>query len=386
MDPTQQARHWWNLPVYGGTPQDWLIALGLSAAIALAVYLLKPILIRRLSAAAIHSRTQVDDALLAALRTTRFWIICIFAVSIGSRYLVLPDAHSRALATVTALALFLQAGLWANTLFKFWLNRSQARALASNASAATSLSAIGFIGQIALWAVVVLLALDNMGVNITALVAGLGVGGVAVALAVQNILGDLFASLSIVVDKPFVIGDFIIVENYMGTVEHVGLKTTRIRSLDGEQIVFSNSDLLQSRVRNYKRMYERRVVFTFSLVYETTPDQLEKVPAIVREAIEQHGDKVRFDRAHFQKFGDHALVFEVVYIVKDPDFNLYMDIQQAINLRILRALSDHGIYFAIPRQTVKVDGPIRIESQGGRSDGSGAQAARSGGEHWESPH
>lgn len=386
----QEPQSFWNLPVYGGTPQDWLIALGLSAAIALAVYLFKPILIRRLSGAIEHSNTKIDDALLAALRSTRFWIIVIFAISIGSRYLELPDPHSRALATVTALALFLQAGLWANTVFKFWLHRSQEKALLSNASAATSLSAIGFLGQMALWTVVTLLALDNMGVNITALVAGLGVGGVAVALAVQNILGDLFASLSIVVDKPFVIGDFIIIENYMGTVEYVGLKTTRIRSLDGEQIIFSNSDLLQSRVRNYKRMFERRVVFSFSLVYETTPDQLEKVPPIVRAAIEEQGEKVRFDRAHFQKFGDHALVFEAVYIVRDPDFNLYMDIQQAINLRILRELSARDIFFAIPRQTVKVDGPIRIVSDSAAPAGGNgkAGAARTGGttENRESSH
>lgn len=382
MEATQ---HWWDLPVYGGTPRDWLIALGLSAAIALAVYLLKPVLVRRLTRTAERTSTQLDDAFLRAVQATRIWIIALFAISIGSQYLDLPEQHAKALAVVTSLAVILQIGFWASSVFRFWIDRSRARAITSNASAATSLSAIGLLGQLVLWSVIVLVALDNMGVNITALVAGLGVGGVAVALAVQNILGDLFASLSIVVDKPFVIGDFIIVDNYMGTVENVGLKTTRIRSLDGELIVFSNGDLLKSRVRNYKRMYERRVVFNFSVVYETTPDQLEKVPPIVRRAIETHGSKVRFDRAHFQKFTDHALAFEVVYWVTDPDFNLYMDIQQAVNLAILRGLAEEQIYFAIPRQTLRVDGPVTLQSaEAPRNRNGGGPGTMA--EHWESSH
>jgi small-conductance mechanosensitive channel len=351
---------WLDLPVYGGTPRDWLIALGLSVALALAVYLLKPVLLRRLGAVAQHSQTRVDDALLEALKATRLWIVAIFAASIGSRYLDLPDPHGKALAAVTALAFFLQAGLWASALFKFWLSHSQERAMRANPGTATSIAAVGFIGQLLLWSLVVLLALDNIGVNVTAMVAGLGVGGVAVALAVQNILGDLFASLSIVVDKPFVIGDFIIVDDYMGSVEYVGLKTTRIRSLDGEQIVFSNSDLLKSRVRNYKRMFERRVVFTFNLVYETDADQVELVPQLVREAIEAQ-DKIRFDRSHFAKFGEQSLAFETVYWVLDPDFNLYMDIHQRIMLRLMREFDRRGICFAIPRQMTRFEQPIRVQ-------------------------
>ncbi|WP_165797410.1 mechanosensitive ion channel family protein [Solimonas fluminis] len=358
MDP-----QWLEAAVYGGTPKDWLVALGLSAAVALTVYLVKPILLRRLEAQALRSRTQIDDAMVAALRATRLWLVVIFALSIGSHYLTLPDRHGGVLKMVTAAAFFLQLGFWAGAALRFWMDRSRAKALASNASAATSLSAIGFLAQMVLWTVILLLVLDNFGINITALVAGLGIGGVAVALAVQNILGDLFASLSIVVDKPFVIGDFIIVDNYMGTVENVGLKTTRIRSLDGEQIVFSNSDLLKTRLRNYKRMVERRVVFSFGVSYDTSPEQIERIPPTIRRIIEGQ-PKVRFERAHFQKFGEYSLVFETVYWVTDPDYNLYMDIQQAVNLEIMRALKSAEVVFGLPRQSLVMERPLRFEAEG----------------------
>jgi small-conductance mechanosensitive channel len=222
------------------------------------------------------------------------------------------------------------------------------------------LNALRFIVRFILWTVIVLMTLDNLGVNVTTMVAGLGIGGIAVALAVQNILGDLFASLSIVIDKPFVIGDFVIVGEYMGAVEYVGLKTTRIRALGGEQIVFSNGDLLKARIRNFRRMRERRVLFSFGVLYQTQAELVEKVPAMVRGIVEAH-QKVRFDRAHFKSFGESSLAFEVVYWMLDPDFNLYMDVQQKINLEMLRAFEREGIRFAYPTRTLVVDGPIRVE-------------------------
>jgi len=195
---------------------------------------------------------------------------------------------------------------------------------------------------------------DNLGFNVTTLVASLGIGGVAVALAVQNILGDLFASLSIALDKPFVIGDFIVVDDIAGTVEHVGLKTTRVRSLSGEQVVFSNADLLKSRIHNYKRLYERRVLFGFGVLYRTPPEQLAAIPPMVREIITgQVG--TRFDRAHFKGFGASSLDFEVVYFVLDPDYNRYMDIQQAINLELVNRFAAAGVEFAFPTRTVHIE-------------------------------
>lgn len=220
-----------------------------------------------------------------------------------------------------------------------------------DAATVTTFTALGFIGRIALWTVVLLLALDNLGVEVSALIAGLGIGGVAVALALQNVLGDLFASLSIVLDKPFVIGDFIIVDNYLGTIEHVGLKTTRVRSLSGEQLIFANSDLLKSRIRNYKRMVERRIVFTLGVTYQTPYEKLKKIPQIIKEVLEKQ-ENARLDRAHFKEYGDFSLNYEIVYYVQSPDYYLYMDIQQAVNLEIYRRFQEEGIEFAYPTQTL----------------------------------
>ncbi|HPK54642.1 MAG TPA: mechanosensitive ion channel family protein, partial [Smithellaceae bacterium] len=198
-----------------------------------------------------------------------------------------------------------------------------------------------------------LLVLDNLGVNITGLVAGLGIGGIAVALAVQNILGDLLASLSIVLDKPFVIGDSIVVDSFSGTVEHIGLKTTRIRSISGEQLVFSNNDLLKSRIQNYKRMQERRVVFGFGVTYQTPLEKLPLINRIIREIIAAQPNS-RFERVHFKEYGDSALNYEVVYFVMTPEYGIFMDVQETINLEIFRRFQEEGIEFAYPTRTVLI--------------------------------
>ena len=213
---------------------------------------------------------------------------------------------------------------------------------------------LSFMARVAIWSVILLAALDNLGVNITTMIAGLGVGGIAVALAAQNILGDLFASLSIVLDKPFVVGDFLSIGDFLGSVERVGIKTTRLRSLSGEQLIFSNNDLLASRIRNYGRMLERRVVFSLGVTYQTPAAKLKIIPDMLRAAVESQ-EAVRFDRAHFQKYGDFALIFEVVYYVLSADYNEYMDIQQAINLKIFEEFDAEDIEFAYPTQTVYFD-------------------------------
>jgi len=225
---------------------------------------------------------------------------------------------------------------------------------ARDPSSVATVNAIAFLARLVLWSVALLLVLDNLGFNVTALVAGLGVGGIAIALAVQNILGDLFASLSIVLDKPFAVGDFLIVGEFMGSVEHVGLKTTRLRSLSGEQLIFSNNDLLGSRIRNYGRMYERRVVFKIGVTYQTPRDKLSRIPGIIRQVIEAQ-ENVRFDRSHFQAYGAFSLDFETVFYVTKPDYNVYMDIQQAINLGIHEQFETEGIEFAYPTQTLFVE-------------------------------
>ena len=332
---------------YGNTPLNWGIALGTSTALVLLATVAKPLLVRRLAERAKLTRTLVDDALVATLEATQIWLVATLAVAIGCQGLQLPPAVGKALAGAATIALFLQVGLWLNALLSYWVTRSRNKALATDAGAATSLSALGLIAQVLLWALILLLVLDNLGVNVTTLIAGLGIGGIAVALAAQNILGDVFASLSIVIDKPFVIGDFIIVDNFMGTVEHIGLKTTRIRSLDGEQIVLSNGDLLKTRLRNYKRMYERRIVFPFRVRYTTRPEQLEQIPGIVRRLVESHKN-TRFERSHFYRFGEWSFDFETVFWMTTPDYNVYMDVQQQLNLDLMREFARRGIEFSLP--------------------------------------
>lgn len=339
---------------FGNSVETWLIALGIIVVSFVILKVLQAIVARRLAAIAKTTITQLDDLVVAVIGKTKFLFVLVASLYAGTYVLVLPPAVHRIVATIFVLGLLLQVGFWGNALIGFWLNRMVKRRMAEDAASATTMSALGFLSRLILWSVVLLVGLDNVGVNITGLATGLGIGGIAVALAVQNVLGDLFASLSIVLDKPFVIGDFIIVDQYLGTVEYIGLKTTRVRSLSGEQVVFSNTDLLRSRIRNYKRMFERRVVFSVGIVYQTPAEKVEAVSKIIRQIIEQQKN-ARFDRAHFKAFGDSALQYEIVYYVTNSDFNVYMDIQQAINLEILRTFRREGIEFAYPTQTLFVE-------------------------------
>lgn len=259
--------------------------------------------------------------------------------------------------------LVLQVALWVNRITQVAFERTLSRYRADNPAGATHIMVIGLISRIALWLVALLVMLDNLGFNVTTLMASLGIGGIAVALAVQNILGDIFSSISIALDKPFVIGDFIVVESYMGTVEYVGLKTTRLRSLDGEQIIFSNSELLKNRIRNYKRMQERRIQFGFNIDLATPHEVVQKIPAMIRSIIEAQQNDIRFDRAHFKGFGDNALQFEVVYILPTPDFNQYMDVQQAINFALLQQLHELGVEFGYTTRTMYLTEPEAASDQ-----------------------
>lgn len=334
--------------------RDWFTALGLALSVNVAVAVVKSLARMRLEALAQRTTTALDDSLVMAVRRTQQWLVLLVSLFLAHHYLELPDRLSGLLRGVAVFAAFVQIGLWLGTMIEFWGTRSKQRALEHDPGTATTLGAIKFVAKLVVWSVLLLLALSNIGVDVTAALAGLGIGGIAVALAVQNILGDLFASLSIVVDKPFVLGDFVIVDEYQGTVEHIGLKTTRIRSLSGEQLVFTNSDLLQARLRNYKRMQERRIMFRFGVVYQTSAAQLERIPEIVRDIVCQQ-DEARFDRVHFFSFGDSSYDFEVVYWVLDPGYLNYMNTQQAINLAMVRAFEKEGIEFAYPTRTLHVE-------------------------------
>lgn len=336
---------------FGNPVRQWLIAVGIVVATLVVLKVLRGLLLWRLAKLAEKTATLVDDFLVDVLRRTRRFLVFIVAVYAGAQVLEFPESVSSVFDIVLIIAALLQVGFWGNAIITFWVAFVVRNRITTDGASATTVTALGFFGKIILWSVVLLVVLDNLGVNITGLAAGVGIGGIAIALAVQNVLGDLFASLSIVLDKPFVIGDFIIVDEYLGTVEHIGLKTTRVRSLSGEQVIFSNADLLKSRIRNYKRMFERRVVFTLGIGYQTPREKVEQAATILKEAIE-HQAKTRFDRAHFKEFGDSALLFEAVYYVTSPEYNLYMDIQQAINLEIMKRFAEEGVRFAHPIRTV----------------------------------
>lgn len=339
--------------LYGNTVRAWAIALAIGLGSLVVLRVLLRLANSRISKWSQRTATRWDDLVSYVLGRTRVFFLAVLAIEAGSFFVRLAPQDRRVVATISALAFILQGGLWASAAVAFLVSDYRRRKMEEDRATVTTIGAINFLLQVLLWSAVLLIALDNLGIDVTALVTGLGVGGVAVALAVQNILGDLFASLAIVLDKPFVIGDFIIVEDFLGSVEKVGLKTTRVRSLGGEQIIFSNADLLKSRVRNYGRMMERRVVFTLGVTYQTPREKLKTIPAIIREAIEAQ-DKTRFDRSHFFKYGDFSLDFESVYYVLSPDYNVYMDRQQAINLRIHERFEAEGIEFAYPTQTLFV--------------------------------
>jgi small-conductance mechanosensitive channel len=338
----------------GNDLETWALSLGLTIVSFLVLRLATRVVLARIARFASSTETEWDDIIDAALNRTKGLVLLLFAAYIGASPLSLPPRARIILNSAATIAFFFQMGFWLSGGIARWIEAYRDRRAAEDAAGVMSMKVLSIFARLGLWSLVLLLSLDNVGVDVTALVAGLGIGGVAVALAAQNILGDLFASLSIVLDKPFVLGDFLIVGDHLGAVEEIGLKTTRVRSLSGEQLVFSNADLLSSRIRNYGRMFERRVAFKIGVTYQTPREALKKIPGILREAVENLGDQVRFDRAHFQAYGDFALTFETVYYVLGPDYNLYMDCQQAINLTIHQRFEDEGIEFAYPTQTLFV--------------------------------
>ena len=338
----------------GNSVLKWVIAFVAAVAIYAVLSVLRRTVGSRLKSMADRTTTDLDNFIsdLVRVRTKKILFLAL-AVYGASLFLDLPADIERVIVGAVFILLFFQVGLWGNGMINFLVTRRAAKD-GEDGLNLEAYSVITWIAKAALWTIVVLLALNNLGIQITALVAGLGISGIAVALAVQNILGDLFASLSIVMDRPFVIGDFIIVGDQMGTVEHVGLKTTRVKSLSGEQIVFSNTDLLSSRIRNYRLMNERRVLFTLGMTYQTPAEKLERIPAMIQEIIEAQ-EQVRFDRAHFASYGDFSLNFEIVYWVLDRDYALYMGIQQEINLALYRKFEEEKIEFAYPTQTLFVE-------------------------------
>ena len=334
----------------------WLVGAGTAFGVFLLLLLVRRIIKRRIMTLVKRSTTGADDFVIPLLEETRWFSMLALGVWLGAQFLQLPGETELWFTRVIQIIFMLQLGFWGTGLISIYISRSvEDKVEEDQGDDATTLDAMGLIGKIALWVILGLIILDNLNVEINSLVTSLGIGGIAVALAVQNILGDLFSSLSITLDKPFSIGDFIVVDEFEGTVEDIGLKSTRMRSLSGEELVFSNTDLLNSRIRNYKELQERRISFTIGVVYGTTGEKLARIPGMIEEIIKPIPG-VKFERAHFKKLGDYSLDFGVVYYVLVPDYVAYLDIQQRINLALYRRFEEEGIEFAYPTQTVLVDG------------------------------
>ncbi|UOA08540.1 mechanosensitive ion channel domain-containing protein [Methylobacter sp. S3L5C] len=332
---------------------DWSYALVSALATFALLFFLRWILIKRLKYLGESSDASLINGFLASIKHANIFFFLMLAVYVASQFLTFSLETTTNIAKLTKVAFVFQATVWASSFVRSWVFRVLSRRTKRDGASMGALTIFNFTSQVILWSIALLLIMQNLGIDVTALVAGLGIGGVAVALSMQQILKDVFSSLSIVLDKPFVIGDFIIFDDFMGSIEHIGIKTTRIRSLTGEQIICANGDLLNTRIRNYKRMQERRVIFNIGVVYQTSAEKLPEISVMFREIIEAQ-ENIRFDRAHFLSYTDFALLFEIVYYVLSPDYNIYMDIQQAINLEIFKRFQAAGIEFAHPTQSLYI--------------------------------
>lgn len=337
---------------YSNTVQDYLIVSGSCLVGILLIMFFKRHILKRVSDWTGKTATKVDDFLVHSI--DRFGIPALYVgvLYVGLNYLTLSAGMSRIIKFIITLVLtYLALRILSSVILR--LLQSHVSKKERGAEKIKELGGLMLVINFVIWAIGLLFLFDNMGFNVTAALAGLGIGGVAIALASQNILGDLFNYFVIFFDKPFETGDFIIVDNKMGVVDYIGVKSTQVKSLSGEQLIFSNSDLTSSRIHNYKRMQRRRIVFKIGIVYDSSLNHLKLVPELLKNIIEEE-EMAEFDRAHFASYGDYSLNFEVVYHVLSSDYNQYMDIQQRVNLRIFEEFEKRGIEFAFPTQSLLV--------------------------------
>ena len=334
----------------------YALALAIFLGLLLFFQILQRIIIKRLLHKLTEStRTDIDNVIIKAVEEIRPWVYNVVAAYVALQLFELPTMLGYIITGVVFFAIVWQAIEVATKLIDFFTRRFVEKdedgdgKVDPNSAMASNL--ITLMAKIVLWSLGLLFVLSNLGIEITSLIAGLGVGGVAVAFALQGILSDLFASFSIYFDKPFRIGDYIVVGGDDGVVEKIGIKTTRLRTLQGEELVVSNNELTTARVQNFKKMQERRIVTEFGITYETPHEKVEQIPGIVRRIFE-HLEGGRIDRIHFTTFGDSALIFELVYHVESPDYVQYLDIQEQFNFELMQRFSENGIDFAYPTQTI----------------------------------
>ena len=355
---TIEQMHGWvyEAPVLGIIPIGKLIlALGIVIGLNAVFWILRKIILVYLKNLSTKTITSFDDMLIAAVSGVRAWVYTIVSIHAALIIFSLPNWLD-----VTTTAIFLFALVWqgievAVTVVDYLTNKYVAVSAEGDAQAEANLGTIAelirLMVRIGLWVLGSLFVLANLGINVTSLIAGLGIGGIAIAFALQGVLSDLFASFSIYLDRPFRIGDYIVIGTDSGTVEKIGIKSTRLRTLQGEELVVANAELTSARVQNFKKMDERRIVATIGITYETPYKLVENVPSVITEAFEAF-DGGRLDRVYFTSFGDSALVFEIVYFIESPEMKDFLEVQQRFNLMLLKAFTEKGIEFAYPTQTI----------------------------------
>jgi small-conductance mechanosensitive channel len=338
--------------ILGNALSRWIVAIGTCAAVVIALWVIKRAAVARAAKVTAHTRTPYDDVLVRVIEQTSFVAMLGAGVAIGVRTLELPPEASLWIGRALFAVLVIQAGLWiTNFVTLAFEKRREHEGEAPHHRTMTA--AVGFFTRLVVWSIVLLSILSNVGVEVSTLIAGLGIGGLAAALAVQNVLGELVAAFSIYSDRPIDVGDLIEIDDFKGTVERIGWRTTHLRGLGGEQIIIANSDLAKSRIRNYKRMQERRVVLTFGVEYSTPHEALAAIPGIVRDVL-GNVDKTRFERAHLAKLGESSVDFEIAYWVLDPDYAAHMERQHQLLLGLKQRLDEMDVGFAFPTRTIHV--------------------------------
>lgn len=346
-----------SLEFFNNTIQEYLIFLGILFGLIIVFVIFKSIIVHRLKKVAGLTKTEYDDALIKIIQKISWLFYFILALFVASKYLVLGDLYSKIIYYIFVIILVWQIIKSIQVGLDFLIEQYIIKKNKENdddeedGPDVHKIAMFTKLIKIIIWIVGGLLIVSNLGFNITSLIAGLGVGGIAIALAAQNILEDIFASFSIYLDQPFKIGDYIVVGDKMGTVKKIGIKTSRITSLQGEEIIISNKELTNAHIQNYKKMEERRINFSLGITYETSNDKLKKIPALVEKAVNSVKD-CRFERAVWKSFGDYSLGFDIVFYYPNNDYTEYLLAQEQINLLIKDFFEKEGIDFAYPSQTI----------------------------------
>lgn len=337
--------------------QNYFTAFLVFALSFILLKIFKAFVLSRMIAFSKKTATDVDNMIVDVLKGIKFPFYLLISLYFGLKYIPVPEIITKVLAGALIVVVAYEIISAIEKIIDYGLRRYFKRKGAlepETENIDSTLKIIKLFVKILLWMIIGSFILANWGINITSLVAGMGIGGIAIAFALQNILGDIFSSFSIYVDKPFKQGDFIVIGVNSGTVEKIGLKTTRIRSVSGEELIIANQELTKARVQNFTELERRRVVVPLKITYKIKPEVLEKIPIFIKEIIKGIS-KIEFDRCHFKDIGDTSFDFELVYFVNTSDFKEYMDIRQKINLDIVKMFYKEKIDFAYPTQTVHLE-------------------------------